>query len=535
MSGDRRPSLRRRITGPRLAGLAVALCAGLFIWANVRAMDRWPAVSRDDVWVMSASYKLAERNVFGSDMFRGFHNADQRYFIALPAHHFLQAGVFRLFDPGLRQARSVALTAAVVTLIGSSFLAWRWYGAPAAVVTAALLGFWRLDLLGYGNGIPLSVIGVSGRYDATALAFAVLAVVALNLAVTTRRTVWTLACGALCGLAALAQFFGVFALAVALLVTGVMSCVQRHSLRLFAGVVVGFAAAVLPYAWWARRYRDDFWGQTELKEGRTSFLQPGFYRSNLTDELDRYRSLVPESAIELLALVIPVAIALIFWRAVSRRRRSDLLLSAWLVTSAGGLALVESVNAPLYAVIVLPPAVIAVGSLAGAGVAKAGKLAHPADKSLVVAVVVTCVLVATWTGVSAYAEIDQRADHVSSYDEVSAQLGAAVPDDVTIIGSERWWWPLRERDYLAMTNLWQQWLTAQRAGEPVTFAELIDGNGATYLLMDGDVWFDMNNYPPELAEEIRIWLNRCAHRVWRLVDPTYAELQLFEFRDDGCQ
>lgn len=535
MNAIQRLSLRRRITGHRLAALAVALCAGLFIWANVRAMDRWPAVSRDDIWVMSASYTLAERGVFGSDMFRGFHNADQHYFIALPAHHFLQAGVFRLFDPGLRQARAVALAAAVVTLVGSSLLAWRWYGAPAAVVTAALLGFWRLDLLGYGNGIPLSVIGVSGRYDATALAFAVLAVVALDLAVATRRTVWALACGVLCGLAALAQFFGVFALAVALLVTGVMACVQRRSLRLFAGLVAGFAAPVLPYVSWAHRYRDDFWGQAELKEGRTSFLQPGFYRANLTDELDRYQSLVPESVIELLAVVVSVAIALVVWRAVRRRRRSDMLLAAWLATSAGGLAMVESVNAPLYAVVVLPPAVIAVGSLAGSGIAWAGKLAHPADRSLVVAVVTMCVLAATWTGVSAYAEIDQRADHVSSYDEVSAQLGAAVPGGITIVGSERWWWPLREWDYLAMTNLWQQWLAAQRAGEPVTFAELMDGNGATYLLMDGDIWFDMNNYPMELADEIRLWLNRCAHRVWRLVDPTYAELQLFEFRADGCQ
>ena len=63
----------------------------------------------------------------------------------------------------------------------------------------------------------------------------------------------------------------------------------------------------------------------------------------------------------------------------------------------------------------------------------------------------------------------------------------------------------------------------------------MDANGADYLLMDGDVWFDMNNYPVQLADEIRVWLNRCAMRVWRLTDPTYAELQLFKRRAGGCQ
>jgi hypothetical protein len=223
-------------------------------------------------------------------------------------------------------------------------------------------------------------------------------------------------------------------------------------------------------------------------------------------------------------------------RAVQTQRRSDLLLLAWFTVTAGGLALVESVNASLYAIVVLPPAVIAVASLVAAGFTWVGRLAHPADRFLVTALLTLGVMIAAWTGAGAYAELDQRADHVASYDEVSANLDAAVPDRAAIVGSERWWWPLHERDYLAMTNLWQQWTEARDTDSTApTFAELMDANGADYLLMDGDVWFDMHNYPVQLADEIRLWLNRCAMRVWRLTDPTYAELQLFKRRVGGCR
>lgn len=526
----------KRLTAPRLAALVVVATAAIFVWANLQAIDRWPAVSRDDVWVMSASYKLAEEGVFGSDMFRGMHHADLRYFIALPVHHLLQAALFRVDESGLRQARLVALTSATVVILASSWLAGRWFGPLAAVVTALLLGFWQLELLGYGNGIPLSVIGVSGRYDATALAFSVLSVVALDRVLVTRRLAWALLCGLLGGVATLTQFFGVFVVGLALLATFIVACRERNLWRLVVGVVVGFAASVLPYIVWAHRYRSDFWGQSELKEGRTSFFELGFYRTNLLDEPSRYRMLLPESASELLVLALPLAIVWLALRVTRQRRRPEALLLAWLVVSAGGLALTESINATLYAIVVLPPAVIAVAALF-AGIARwAQRLSHPADRSLVTLALAGLMLVAVWNGAHAYAGIDERADHVASYERVSRELIEAVPANATVVGSERWWWPMRERDYLSLTNLWQQWADAANGpGQGRSFEDLMRVNGATYLLADGDVWFDLDYYPPALSDQIRDWIIRCSVRVWGLVDETYPELQLFELREAGCQ
>src|SRR5712691_655877 len=60
-----------------------------------------PAITDDEVWVMSASFKLASDGVFGSEMFRGFFNADQHYFFNLPAHHVAVAAAFKLLGAGV--------------------------------------------------------------------------------------------------------------------------------------------------------------------------------------------------------------------------------------------------------------------------------------------------------------------------------------------------------------------------------------------------------------------------------------------------
>src|SRR5947209_8357258 len=66
----------------------------VFLISVLPNLANHPAVTDDEVWVMSASYKLARAGVFGSDIFRGFYHADRTYFFNLPAHHFAIAGAF---------------------------------------------------------------------------------------------------------------------------------------------------------------------------------------------------------------------------------------------------------------------------------------------------------------------------------------------------------------------------------------------------------------------------------------------------------
>lgn len=103
-------ALRKRIV------IWAAWTLGLtLLFVKVAAIDlaNFRPVSSDDVWIMSASYKLATEGVFGSDIYAGFFNADQHYFIALPVHHVRQAIVFRLAGAGVAQARWVSLGAAI--------------------------------------------------------------------------------------------------------------------------------------------------------------------------------------------------------------------------------------------------------------------------------------------------------------------------------------------------------------------------------------------------------------------------------------
>src|SRR5918997_785087 len=77
----------------RLVLLEIAGLVAIFLYSVLPNLANHPAITDDEVWVLSASYKLAEEGVFGSDMFRGFYNADKHYFFNMPLHHFVVAGV----------------------------------------------------------------------------------------------------------------------------------------------------------------------------------------------------------------------------------------------------------------------------------------------------------------------------------------------------------------------------------------------------------------------------------------------------------
>jgi hypothetical protein len=137
-------------------------------------------------------------------------------------------------------------------------------------------------------------------------------------------------------------------------------------------------------------------------------------------------------------------------------------------------------------------------------------------------------------GLRTQADVRRDAAGTTAFVDIGYALSGAVPRDETVIGSERWWWPLRERDYLALTNLWQQWLELNEAGNPVTFADVMERNGATLLLTDDVVWGDLTNYGSPLADEVRTWIDTCAEPVWHMSGGVYGELQLFRLREDGC-
>src|SRR5689334_8082411 len=83
---------------------AVAAAIALFLVSVLPNLANHPAVTDDEAWVMSASYKLSRTGVFGSDMFAGFFHAEDHYYFNMPGHHFAIALAFRLIGAGIVQA-----------------------------------------------------------------------------------------------------------------------------------------------------------------------------------------------------------------------------------------------------------------------------------------------------------------------------------------------------------------------------------------------------------------------------------------------
>src|SRR6266700_4482932 len=100
----RRP--RRTVRADAILPPVVALCAlGVLLVASVRHLETVPQVYEDEPWQASTAFKLATQGQFGSDLFAGFYNMDQRYYGFMPLHPLLLAANFKIIGVGLAQAR----------------------------------------------------------------------------------------------------------------------------------------------------------------------------------------------------------------------------------------------------------------------------------------------------------------------------------------------------------------------------------------------------------------------------------------------
>src|SRR5207248_7458594 len=124
----------------RLAPFAVAaLAAAAFLFISLRHLDTVPQVYEDEPWQASTAFKLMTSGVFGSDLFAGFYNMDQRYYGFMPLHPLLLAGVFRVLGPGLVQARLETVMLSLLTLLLTFTLGARLFSAWVGAIAVVLL------------------------------------------------------------------------------------------------------------------------------------------------------------------------------------------------------------------------------------------------------------------------------------------------------------------------------------------------------------------------------------------------------------
>ncbi|MCB0231337.1 MAG: glycosyltransferase family 39 protein, partial [Anaerolineae bacterium] len=218
--------------------MAVAILLLGFWLVSLYGLAITPPVYEDEPWQASTGWKLATEGVFGSDMFAGYYNMDQRYYDFMPLHPAALALVFRIAGPGLFQARLETVVFGLLTLCLTYALGKRLFGTTVGLLAVALLLGLRLLATGrfQETGIPLFDFARIARYDMVVPVFGLAALHAYITAMHKKRLVWYGASGLLAALAGLSHLYGVFFLVVLL----VLVAWNRDGWRALGMLVAGF-------------------------------------------------------------------------------------------------------------------------------------------------------------------------------------------------------------------------------------------------------------------------------------------------------
>ena len=529
---------------------ALAAALAVFLVSVLPNLSNHPAITDDEVWVLSASYKLVEDGVFGADMFAGFYNADSHYLFNMPGHHFVLAAAFKVLGAGILQARLVGVAYGVAVLLLTYLLGRRLYGAGVALLSVGLLLFLRLNM-GFDTGLPLQELAASIRYDLAPVPFALGGVLLLLGPPSIGRAALA---GALFGAAALLQFYGAFLIPVALAFLALDALPTRLKLRL-GGALVGAAVAVgLPYAGYTLANYTDFKGQAGTVESRADLLSPTFYVDSVLHEAKRFtrplgfrevprgenprlvdprflsfREMMTRRPSAKLAVLVglPLAIAFAGRRAWRERSRGDRLLVLCLVGLPVQFALFESLKLYIYWILVVPFLCIGIAAVA------LQLLRRARDDRLrlaLAAVTAVCLLGVFAEGSVARVSGLRTASKESSYDALGVALHGYVASGSRVVGSTSLWWGLRDTDYRSYFLFF--YLTGPDAGPyRETIPEFLGRFDAEFLVLTR---FGEEELEKRLALKDRAELDRYlaehGEKLVRLESASYGYIDLWRLR-----
>lgn len=486
-------------------------------------------ISGDDGWILSTSYKLATEGTLGSDMYAGFFNAEEHYFIALPGQHVVQALFIRLFGPGISQARWASVISGVVLLWSVCLVALRWYGAGVAGATSLLLLFWQPALVGEGS-VPLVSLSRSLRYDLPTVAWIWLTILFLDGWLQRPTVGQSIVTGLTAAAATLTQFFGI--LAVMIVPMSVLVCGRRRRLskEIIAAWVAGFFSLVGPYLLYVSMHWQDAVGQTVYIKGERANLGAGALINNLLREPHRYRHIAAQLDFApgpwMLLLGVLPALAYLVVQIRRNGRRGDKVLMVTIAATLLFLALADTTKAPIYALPLLPPLCVAFALLTTQLLRRAVRrkdLGHRAAGVVVLGAFGLTVL----HGFHFYYRDLRAAASVSDYEELGTAIDAATRPGATVGGSERWWWPLRNRKFMALNNLSVQWrVRRDRRGRIPSFATVLVENEIEEIIVDADARGNMRRQPERLQQQFWAFISECTRRQEQWTDATYGEISL---------
>jgi len=500
----------------------------LIFWGvSVTNLGRYPLVEEDEPWILSPGYKLFTQGVYGSDMFRGFHNMDQHYFEFMPLMAWLEGAAARLLGVGVLQLRWLSVSLGAVALALTYALARRFTRPAVAVATLALLLWWQWTAgqqRMLGSGIPLIDITRIARYDMLVLPLGLAALWAAWQAQRTGSSRFDLLAGGLGGLAGLAHLYGLFWLGGVLvlrLAGGGFSA--RRAARTVAAIAAGAGLAWSGWLVYIGLHWADFLAQTAQYGERFGLLNPAFYLASLRDEPHRYslgaRSLAAlgRPGFWLLIVGVPAAWAALgvaVWRTRQRGLAWLWFLSALFPALFALFIYIKTFNylisvAPLWAMLLA----WALGQLF-----RWQPTGRWAAAALMGAVVVQGSLSLAW--------MQSYASRAEPPERLYGNLRHAVPRASRVMGPGRYWLALTDRDY---RSLILPFILSNHKynADAVSFDQAMAAVAPQFVLVD--LYSDefQNNYAPPAvrrqANIVRDYLLRHRARLLETLPDNYGQ------------
>jgi 4-amino-4-deoxy-L-arabinose transferase-like glycosyltransferase len=498
-----------------LLGLALLT---LFIVTGVRHLDAVPQVYEDEPWQASTAYKLLSSGVFGSDLFAGFYNMNQRYYGFMPLHPVLLAAFFKVFGVGLDQARLETVTLTALTLVLTFGLGVRLFGAWVGAVAVGLLVLVRWTGLTYVqlSGIPLVDLARIARYDPLV---PVLGLGALHVYLSARSRNSArlyLVSGLLAGLAGLAHVYGLFWVPVLLVLT------LWNGPRLYASwLIVGAVLPWLPYAAYVLNDLPDWRGQTAIYASRFELLNPSWYLNNVAQEYHRYGpGLGPRGVgwllrpgFWLLLVALPLSLIGLARRctaACETAARTVLVPCLVFPVLFAAFITLKLVN---YTLIELPLLALAIAW--GLCVGWSRVRLRP-----VLAVVGALVIVESGF---AFGRLEQAATTTTPYATFIAAIRQSLPPGSRVLGLHSYWLGLQDFDYRSFL------VPLNWADEGLPLDEGLTRVDPDVVLLDARMRAYFDSSPD--GTRFKGWLDQhSAELIGRIDDPTYGLMEIYFLR-----
>ncbi len=530
---------------PRLHRLALVLIVAWYLLATLPRLANFPIIETAQMGIAAPAYKLASEGVYGNDLYRGFHRAEQRNYDHMPLYPLTLALVFKLLELGVWQGRILSVLCGLATLLLTYRLGRRLDGPHAGLLATAVLAALPIAAAGQSAGplypgtIPHLDFARVMRYDVMVPVWALAACLLVWHGQDRRSSAATFLAGVAAGLATLSHLYGAFVLAPLAWVLLDRRPLDRPAIRSLLWLLAGWLAALLPWVIYVLQDLPAYRGQMLRHESKFDLLNPRFYLDNLAREPWRYVKFIGFFRTPALwprpgfwVMIVSLLSANLLWgqrrRALSREARFLLVALPMLALL---LALLISFKRYAYITLLLPFLALQIAAGLRELWRRAGGRRPWARTALLLALAAALV-----EGVVGVVRNLQVARETTPYLEVTSALREQMPAGSRLVMLHAYWLGLADYDAYALDLIYFLASPNLDYERPLTVAEAIDAIAPDYLLTRRALRTAYLHPPLDpataaLAERLAAvdayLAERCAPVTVGPPDPDYGAVELF--------